>query len=137
MGHRRNTRSRRTRHRPSFLLVSKDENTISVVKERLSRNKCNVLVLDDLQAIERSFKSMHLDVALLDMSCKIAGYSAFDLFRLVKNLNKDTRICFLTNFSIDRKEFLNVFPSIPLDFVINKKEMTSSELYDMFRMTVH
>ena len=130
-------RFRPGRYNPCFLLVSSDDDIISVVKERLSRNKCEVLALNDLQAIDRAFKNRRIDIALLDMSFRIPEHNAFDLYRLIRSLNRATKICFLTSFSMSRKEFLRVFPSTQLDFVINKKEMTPGNLYELYRAALN
>jgi response regulator RpfG family c-di-GMP phosphodiesterase len=130
--------AQRRHDRPCFLVVSNDNKTTSVVKERLLRNSCDVVILDDLQLIESAFKRKRIDIALLDMGFRTPKHSAFDLYRQIRGFNDNTKICFLARFPINHKEFLKVFPSIQPDFVVNKNElMTSNELYDMFRAALH
>ena len=68
------------------------------------------------------FKIGYYDLALIDMNIDNPQISCFELYRFIKALDEDVKICFLTSFEINRKEFLMMFPSVEIDYILSKSK---------------
>jgi DNA-binding NarL/FixJ family response regulator len=128
----RDPRSDPRESRPSFLLISNDKKTSAIIRRRLSRNKCQVIILDNLDMLDPTLRR-HFDIVIIDMSLKTSRtYGAFDLCREIKNIHVDTKVCFLTRFRINKKELFKLVPSAHPDFVISKDELKSDKMLHFF-----
>ncbi len=117
---------------PRFLVISDDEHIVSRVKARLSKNGCDVTIVENPLKAKFAFKMHYYDVILIDMSISAPQITCFELYRFFKSLDKRARICFMTSYEIDRKEFFKVFPSIQIDYLMDKKDITLAKIDDMY-----
>jgi len=114
------------------LLISDDEHIVSLVKARLSKNGCDVTVIENPLKAMFAFKMYYYDVILIDMSLSTPQITCFELYRFFKSLDSRVRTCFMTSFEINRKEFFRVFPSIQIDYLMDKKDITLARIDEMY-----
>jgi two-component SAPR family response regulator len=117
---------------PHFLVISDDKHVVSQVKAGISKNGCDVTVIENPLKAKFAFKMHCYDVIFIDMSISTPQITCFELYRFFKSLDKHVRTCFMTSFEVNRKEFFRVFPSIQIDCLMDKKDITLAKIDDMY-----
>jgi DNA-binding response OmpR family regulator len=131
--HQKNERKReRDDVQSRILLISKDKSISSLAREHLSGRGRDIIAIDNPLKAELMFRIGYYDLALIDMNIDNPRISCFDLYRFIKILDKNVKICFLTSFEINRKEFLMIFPSVEIDYILNKSEANPDLLARMY-----
>ncbi len=115
--------------RSRILLISKDRSISLLAHEHLSGCGRDIVAFDNPLKAELMFKIGYYDLALIDMNIGNPRISCFDLYRFIKTLDENVKICFLTSFELNRKEFLMVFPSVEIDCILDKSK-ASPDLID-------
>lgn len=105
-----------------ILLISKDKSISLLACKHLSGYGRDIVAVDNPLKAELMFKIGYYDLALIDMNIDNPRISCFELYRFIKALDENVKICFLTSFEINHKEFLMMFPSVEIDYILDKSK---------------
>jgi two-component system catabolic regulation response regulator CreB/two-component system response regulator ChvI len=101
------------------LLIVDDENDIlSVLEIGLQKAGFDITSFSDpIQALS-DFRSEVYDLSLLDI--KMPEINGFELYRRLKSIDRDVKVCFFTAFEMPMEEFEKQFPDVGMHCLIKK-----------------
>jgi two-component SAPR family response regulator len=105
-----------------IMLISKDRSISLLARKYLSGSGRDIVAFDNPLKAQLMFKIGYYDLALIDMNIDNPRISCFELYRFIKALDENVKICFLTSFEINRKEFLMMFTSVEINYILNKSK---------------
>jgi DNA-binding response OmpR family regulator len=100
------------------MLVDDEEDITSTLKLVLEKDGLAVDAFNDPTLALSSFEAGKYDLVITDIRMPRMG--GFDLFRALKNIEPDVRICFFTSFEIHESEFKKTFPNTSVAGLIRK-----------------
>ena len=101
------------------ILVVDDESDIgSAMKIGLEDNGFAVSVFNDPLSALSVYKAGSYDLLILDV--KMPKMNGFELYREIRKLDENSKVCFLTAFEMYIEEFKRVFPSMDVKHFIQK-----------------
>jgi two-component system, OmpR family, response regulator ChvI len=113
------------------ILVVDDEADIRTILTRgLEAEGFSVESSGSPRAVLKTFKPGTYDLLLLDI--RMPEMSGFELFREIRKLDANVRVCFITAFEIYFDEFKKVFPKIHVSCFI-RKPVTVKQLAEAVR----
>jgi CheY-like chemotaxis protein len=112
-----------------ILLISRDKSISLLARKYLSGRGHDIVAFDNPLKAQLMFKIGYYDLALIDMNNDNPRISCFELYRFIRALDENVKICFLTSFEINHKEFLMMFPSVEIDYILDKSK-ASPDLMD-------
>ena len=104
--------------KPRILIVDDEEDIASVMKKGLEQGGFSVTTFNDPLEALSNFKPGAHDLLLLDI--KMPGMSGFELYRKMREIDPNVKICFITAFEIYYDEFKRVFPKIKVSCFVRK-----------------
>lgn len=85
------------------LIVDDEQDITDLMQNSLSRTGIKVTTYNDpLKAIQ-NFRPRQYDLAIFDV--RMPGMNGFDLFKSIKELDHNLKICFLTAFELQKDDF--------------------------------
>jgi two-component SAPR family response regulator len=115
-----------------ILLISRDKSISSLACKHLSERGHDIVAFDNPLKAQLMFKIGYYDLALIDMNIDNPRISCFDLYRFIRALDENVKICFLTSFEINYKEFLMMFPSVEIDYLLDKSKASPDRMNKMY-----
>ena len=113
-------------HKMNRILLVDDESDVCLVLEKILGE--NGFVVDSYKnptlALEK-FKAQSYDLVVLDI--KMPELDGFALYREIKRLEKNVKVCFLTAAEMYYDEYPDIFSSLPNKYFI-KKPIENGEL---------
>src|SRR5438093_6371713 len=107
------------------LLIDDSRDITHAIKIALRGNGIIVDAYNDPVEAVSVFKPGVYDLVVLDV--RMPRMNGFQVYRELKKVDQDTKICFLTAFEIHESEFTKLFPDIDAQFFL-KKPITMSAL---------
>lgn len=94
-----------------ILIVDDDPDIVYIFSMLLKLNDYDVYPYTDPEAALTAFPRRQFDLLLLDI--KMPVMSGFDLYRKMKIIDENVKVCFMTNHSIEYlQQFRNLFPEL-------------------------
>ena len=93
-----------------ILLVDDESDVISVFKMILEMNGYEVDAYTSPATALENFKPDFYGLLLLDI--RMPTMNGFELYRKMRNIDDDVRVCFITAFEDYREEFRETFPML-------------------------
>jgi DNA-binding NtrC family response regulator len=93
-----------------ILLVDDESDVISVFKMILEMNGYEVDAYTSPTTALESFKPDFYGLLLLDI--RMPTMNGFELYRKMRNIDDDVKVCFITAFEDYREEFRETFPML-------------------------
>lgn len=93
-----------------ILLVDDESDVISVFKMILEMNGYEVDAYTNPVTALENFKPDFYGLLLLDI--RMPTMNGFELYRKMRNIDDDVRVCFITAFEDYREEFRETFPML-------------------------
>ena len=116
---------------PVRILVVDDEQDIrTVLSKGLEQEGFTVESSGDPVELVKTYKKGIYDLLLLDI--RMPAMNGFELYREIRKLDPNVRVCFLTAFEMYYDEFKKVFPKISISCFI-RKPVTISQLATVVR----
>jgi len=101
------------------VLLVDDESDINVsLREVLEQNGFTVDTIESPLLALESFKPCFYDLAILDI--KMPEMNGFSLYRAIKKLEKNLKICFRTSGEMDYGVYSDIFSSLPANYFMRK-----------------
>jgi CheY-like chemotaxis protein len=105
---------RRTR----IMLVDDDQEITKILKRILEREGFTVDAFNNPTLALLRFETGKYDLVITDIRMPEMG--GFDLYRGMKKIESDVRVCFLTSFDTYESEFKRLFPKTPVVGLLRK-----------------
>ena len=99
-------------------VVDDEPDITTIIDKGLKRYGFAVDTFNDPQAALAKFKPRYYDLIIIDI--RMPSINGFDLYRELKKIDSDVRVCFLTAFEIYYEEFKKLFPTIDVKVFIRK-----------------
>jgi DNA-binding response OmpR family regulator len=99
-------------------VVDDEPDITTIIDKGLKRYGFAVDTFNDPQAALAKFKPSYYDLIIIDI--RMPSINGFDLYRELKKIDSDVRVCFLTAFEIYYEEFKKLFPTIDVKVFIRK-----------------
>jgi two-component system, OmpR family, response regulator ChvI len=112
------------------LIVDDQTDITSVLKIGLQRYGFRVDAYNDPERVVKEFEANIYGAALVDI--RMPGMNGFELYRRIKKVDPDLKVCFFTAFEIYDKEMEQMFPEIK-PAAIFKKPMDIRNLASRLR----
>jgi DNA-binding NtrC family response regulator len=93
-----------------ILLVDDESDVISVFKMILEMNGYEVDAFTSPKTALENFKPDFYGLLLLDI--RMPTMNGFELYRKMRNIDDDVKVCFITAFEDYREEFRETFPML-------------------------
>ena len=93
-----------------ILLVDDESDVISVFKMILEMNGYEVDAYTSPATVLENFKPDFYGLLLLDI--RMPTMNGFELYRKMRNIDDDVKVCFITAFEDYREEFRETFPML-------------------------
>jgi DNA-binding response OmpR family regulator len=119
--------------RKKILLIDDEVDIANSIKLGLRRYGCEVDIFNDPARAVSSYSSGKYDLILLDV--QMPGMNGFEVYRHLRHLDPDARICFLTAFESYRGDFSKKFPGEEAQCFLQKPMTMSSLMTHINRMT--
>ena len=117
-------------------MVDDEADILTVIKKGLEQEGFFVDVERDPRKALANYKSDQYDLLLLDI--RMPSMSGFQLYREIRKLDRNVRVCFITAFEIYFDEFKRVFPKLHVSCFIRKpitmKELASAVREELARL---
>jgi DNA-binding response OmpR family regulator len=101
-----------------ILFVNDDQDTITVIKTRLTRHGLEIETFVDPELALQNFKAGKYDLLLLDVLIK--GIGGFELYDKMRKIDKNIQICFISASNTSFEEYKKLFPEIHEQCFIQK-----------------
>ena len=101
-----------------ILVVDDEKDISSAMQMGLEDNGFKVDSYNDPIAALANFRPGRYDLLIIDV--KMPRMGGFELYRKIKEVDGNARVCFLTAFEMYSAEFKRVFPSMDVKHFINK-----------------
>ena len=98
------------REKPCILMVDDERIVLDSIRLLLQRNGVEVDAYYEPTAAISEFRAGVYDLVILDI--KMQGMDGFRLYRELRKVDKDVRICFLTAFDVSKADFGTIFPDM-------------------------
>jgi CheY-like chemotaxis protein len=108
-----------------LLIIDDEEDITSALKSGLERYGMNVDVSNNPVLILSNFKQGYYDLAILDI--RMPSMDGFELYKLIRKLDNNIKICFWTAFEEAYEQFAKTFPTLSEQYFI-KKPITLDDL---------
>jgi two-component system, OmpR family, response regulator ChvI len=108
-----------------LMIVDDEEDVALAFKLTLTNNGYAVDVYTDPVEAISNFASGKYDLVLLDI--KMPKKNGFEVYRELKKIDKNVKICFLTAFEVYRNEFDKLFPELDVRYFL-RKPISTAEL---------
>ena len=92
-----------------ILLVDDEQDITTIAKKGLQRSGFEVDTFNNPLEALSSFKDNQYDVALLDI--RMPSMNGFDLYKKLRKIDSNIKVCFITAFEMYEEEFKKMFPS--------------------------
>lgn len=106
------------RHATRIMIVDDESDITSAMQIGLEDSGFEVDTFNDPVLALDNYKPGAYDLLLLDV--KMAGMSGFELYRKIRDIDPNVKVCFLTAFEMYSDEFKRVFPSMNVEHFIQK-----------------
>ena len=108
-----------TNKKYKILLVDDERDILSIIKHGLeNEGSFEVDAFHDPVKALSQFKPGKYDLLLLDI--RMPKMNGFRLYRELRKLDENTKICFITAFEIYYDEFRKMFPKVRVDCFVHK-----------------
>ena len=107
------------------MLVDDDQEITKVLKRILEKEGFVVDAFNNPTVALSRFEPGKYDLVMTDIRMPEMG--GFDLYRGMKKIESDVRVCFLTSFDTHESEFKRLFPKTPVVGLL-RKPLTSEAL---------
>jgi CheY-like chemotaxis protein len=112
--------------RSKILVIDDNADVTTALKAVLELNGARVTIFNDpVQAVKR-FRAREYDLVLLDF--QMPDMDGFEVYRHLKKVDDDVRVCLLTSFDVYEREFATVFPGAKIHAFLKKPVETRSLL---------
>jgi DNA-binding response OmpR family regulator len=101
-----------------ILLVDDEQDITTITKKGLQRSGFEVDAFNNPLEALSSFKANQYDVALLDI--RMPSMNGFDLYKKLRKIDSNIKVCFITAFEMYEEEFKKMFPSYNIRCFISK-----------------
>ena len=109
------------------LLIDDSPDITHAIKLALKKGGIKVDAYNDPIEAVSEFKAGLYDLVVLDV--RMPKMNGFQVYRELKKIDQDVRICFLTAFEVRESEFSKLFPDMDAQLFL-KKPITMSVLRD-------
>lgn len=110
-----------------IFLVDDDPNTTYILGMILKLNDFEVYPYTDPAVALASFRRGQCDLVLLDV--RMPGMTGFELYRKMKQIDENARVCFMTNYAREYlSEFAKSIPEIDRKNLVEKPVATADLL---------
>lgn len=116
-----------------ILIVDDDEDITTLLKVGLERRNYKVDVYNDPVEALSNFKAGSYDLLIIDI--RMPKMTGFELFRELRKIDAEVRVCFFTAFEIYREEFHRMFPELSSDCFL-RKPMSIPEFADAVKKLI-
>lgn len=113
-----------------ILVVDDEKDISSAMQMGLEDNGFKVDSYNDPIAALANFRPGRYDLLIIDV--KMPRMGGFELYRKIKEVDDNARVCFLTAFEMYSAEFKRVFPSMDVKHFINKP-LSMAELVEQIQ----
>ncbi len=117
----------------SILIVDDEKDVSESLRIGLERHGFKVRTYNDPTQVVKDFARAKYDLVILDI--RMPQMSGFDLFRRLKVVDPDARICFLTAFDMYKEEFQKLFPTLQVAGFLRKPISISELAAEVAKMT--
>jgi two-component system, OmpR family, response regulator ChvI len=101
-----------------IMIVDDEADVALAFKLSLTNSGYLVDVFTDPEEAVEKFSPRTYDLVLLDI--RMPKKNGFEVYRDLKKVDKDARICFLTAFDIYESEFSKLFPELDVRYFLRK-----------------
>lgn len=116
-----------------ILVVDDEEDITLVIKHGLENDGYLVDVFNDPEQALCHFKPDYYHILILDI--RMPKLNGFQLYREIRKIDSNARVCFMTAFEVYKNEFTKMFPSYNVKCFV-KKPVTVKDLLAMVRSQV-
>jgi DNA-binding response OmpR family regulator len=108
-----------------IMILDDEPDVVEALKLGMTRNGYTVdAYTDPLKAVE-DFEEGKYDLVLLDI--RMPHKNGFDVYRELRKVDKNVKVCFLTAFEVYKNEFSKLFPDLDVQYFL-RKPISLSEL---------
>jgi two-component system, OmpR family, response regulator ChvI len=115
------------------LIVDDEKDVADTLKLGLERSGFTVQANNDAADALASYRPGVFDLVILDI--RMPGMTGFELFRRMKKVDPDVRVCFLTAFEMYKPEFEKLFPDLPIAGFLRKPISIAELVTQVKKMT--
>lgn len=102
----------------TILIVDDESDISSAMKIGLEENGFSVDVFNNPHDALASYRPGYYDLLVLDV--KMPQMNGFEMYRKIREVDQNSKVCFLTAFEMYIEEFRRVFPSMDIKHFIQK-----------------
>src|SRR5438128_8790593 len=106
-----------------ILIVDDEVDVLSTLTAGLGRWGFGVDAYNNPLAALSNFKPKLYEVAIIDF--RMPQMNGFDMYRQLKKIDPNLRVCFLTAFDLYQKEFQTMFPHVKAEAIFRKPVVIS------------
>jgi DNA-binding response OmpR family regulator len=117
----------------NVLIIDDEKDVANALKMGLDHHGFRAQTSTDGVEALAKYKPGVYDLIILDI--RMPKISGFELFRRLKKVDPDVKICFLTAFEMYRAEFEKIFPDLPVAGFLRKPISISELVSQVKKMT--
>ena len=107
----------------NVLIVDDDPDITKLYSTALEGEGFKIDTYNDPRKALSDFKPDYYDISLLDV--KMPDMNGFDLYKEMKKLDSNMKICFITGYEVNYKALQEIFPDMTQESYISKPTAVS------------
>jgi DNA-binding NtrC family response regulator len=102
----------------NVLIVDDDPDITKLYSTALEGVGFKIDTYNDPRKALSDFKPDYYDVSLLDV--RMPDMNGFELYKEMKKLDSNMKVCFITGFEVNYEAFQEIFPDLTQEYFISK-----------------
>ena len=102
----------------NVLIVDDDPDITKLYSPALEGEGFKIDTYNNPRKALSDFKPDYYDISLLDV--RMPNMNGFDLYKEMKKLDSNMKVCFITGFEVNYEAFQEIFPDLTQEYFISK-----------------
>lgn len=102
----------------NVLIVDDDPDITRLYRTALEGEGFKIDTYNDPRKALSDFKPDYYNVSLIDV--RMPNMNGFDLYKEMKKLDSNMKVCFITGFEVNYKALQEIFPDLTQEYYISK-----------------